>query len=98
MSMCWRYWAVCPQLRQVLFKANRPNYVTVAVEKAAIKSAIYEHPEFAAFMASMNSHFASGSSAPRQRCGNCRLVAIQKKSSLRFPRTCSLTTPKPAGA
>ena len=35
---------------QVLFKANRPGYVDLAVEKAAIKSTIYGHPEFAAFI------------------------------------------------
>ena len=60
MSMpCSRYWAVCPQLRQTLFKANRPGYLDLAVEKAAIKSTIYEHPEFAAFIAGMNAHFAA---------------------------------------
>ncbi len=52
-----RYWAVCPQLRQTLFKPNRPGYLDLAVEKAAIKAAIYEHPEFAAFIAEMNAHF-----------------------------------------
>jgi type I restriction enzyme M protein len=52
------YWAVCPQLRQTLFKSRRPGYVDLAVEKPAIKSAIYEHPEFAAFIAGMNAHFA----------------------------------------
>ena len=45
-----RYWDVCPQLRQTLFKANRPGYLDLAVDKAAIKSTIYEHPEFAAFI------------------------------------------------
>ena len=54
-----RYWAVCPQLRQTLFKTNRPGYVDLAVEKSAIKSTIYEHPEFAAFIAGMNAHFAA---------------------------------------
>jgi type I restriction enzyme M protein len=52
------YWAVCPALRSVLFKANRPDYVDLAVEKASIKSAIYEHPEFATFINGMNTHFA----------------------------------------
>ena len=33
-----RYWDVCPQLRHTLFKDNRPGYVDLAVEKAAIKS------------------------------------------------------------
>jgi type I restriction enzyme M protein len=52
-----RYWAVCPQLRQSLFKPNRPGYLDLAVEKQAIKSTIYEHPEFATFIAGMNAHF-----------------------------------------
>ncbi len=52
------YWAVCPQLRKSLFKNNRPGYLNLAVEKASIKSAIYEHPEFATFIAGMNVHFA----------------------------------------
>ena len=51
------YWAVCPQLKATLFKPNRPGYLYLAVEKPAIKPAIYEHPEFAAFIASMNAHF-----------------------------------------
>ncbi|PYR82509.1 MAG: type I restriction endonuclease subunit M, partial [Acidobacteria bacterium] len=54
-----RYWAVCPQLRRSLFKENRPGYVDLAVEKSAIKSTIYEHPEFKAFTADMNSHFGA---------------------------------------
>jgi type I restriction enzyme M protein len=54
-----RYWDVCPKLRQALFKANRPGYLDLAVEKSAIKSTIYEHPEFAAFIGRMNAHFAT---------------------------------------
>ena len=53
------YWAVCPQLRQTLFKPNRPGYLNLAVEKPAIKTAIYEHPEFAAFIIGMQAHFAA---------------------------------------
>jgi len=53
------YWTVCPKLRKTLFKPNRPGYLDLAVEKSAIKSAIYEHPEFADFIASMNAHFAT---------------------------------------
>ena len=52
-----RYWAVCPKLRNTLFKKRRPGYLDLAVEKAAIKPAIYEHPEFATFIAGMNAHF-----------------------------------------
>jgi type I restriction enzyme M protein len=53
------YWQVCPQLRASLFKPNRPGFVDLSVEKSAIKTAIYEHPEFAAFIAGMNAHFAT---------------------------------------
>ena len=54
------YWAVCPQLRKKLFKANkRRGYVDLNVDKAAIKPAIYEHPEFAAYIEDMNGHFAA---------------------------------------
>ena len=52
-----RYWQVCPNLRQILFKENRPSYFDLAVEKSAIKSAIYEHPEFVTFIMYMNVHF-----------------------------------------
>jgi type I restriction enzyme M protein len=54
-----RYWAVCPQLRHTLFKKRRRGYLSLAVEKSAIKPTIYEHPEFASFIAAMNSHFAA---------------------------------------
>lgn len=52
-----RYWAVCPQLRAALFKPRRPGYVDLAVEPAAIKPTIHQHPEFQAFTAAMNAHF-----------------------------------------
>ena len=51
------YWSICPQLRKTLFKENRPAYLDLAVDKSAIKSTIYEHPEFATFIKSMNAHF-----------------------------------------
>jgi len=53
-----RYWDVCPGLRRVLFKNNRPGYLDLAVEKAAIKPTIYEHPQFVAFISRMNTLFA----------------------------------------
>ena len=52
------YWKVCPQLRQVLFKANRPGYIDLAVAKQALKPTIYEHPEFVTFINGMNALFA----------------------------------------
>jgi type I restriction enzyme M protein len=54
-----RYWAICPQLRHSLFKGSRPGYFDLAVEKSAIKSAIYGHPEFTTFIAGMNAHFTA---------------------------------------
>ena len=51
------YWDVCPQLRRKLFNQYRPGYLDLAVEKAVIKPAIYEHPEFATFIASMEALF-----------------------------------------
>ncbi len=54
-----RYWDICPQLRHILFKENRPGYLDLAVVKTAIKATIYEHPEFAAFITGMNTHFAA---------------------------------------
>ena len=51
-----RYWEICPGLRDVLFKDNRPGFVDLAVEKAAIRSTINEHPEFIAFTDSMKKH------------------------------------------
>jgi type I restriction enzyme M protein len=51
------YWVVCPQLCQVLFRPNRPAYLDLAVDKTDIKSTVYGHPEFAAFMGRMNTLF-----------------------------------------
>jgi type I restriction enzyme M protein len=57
-ALC-RYWKICPNLRQALFKPNRPGYVDLAVDKTAIKSTIYGHPEFATFIVRMNTHFTT---------------------------------------
>jgi type I restriction enzyme M protein len=54
-----RYWDVCPGLPKVLFKPARAGYLELVPPKAAIKSTIYGHPEFAAFIAGMNEHFAT---------------------------------------
>ena len=53
------YWTVCPNLRKALFKTNRKGYVDLKVDKASIKSSIYEHIEFTAFIDGMNQHFAA---------------------------------------
>ena len=54
-----RYWDICPKLRKALFQANRPGYVDLAVAKSDIKTTIYGHPEFTAFIAEMNAHFGT---------------------------------------
>ncbi|MDD2712608.1 MAG: type I restriction-modification system subunit M, partial [Simplicispira sp.] len=51
------YWAVCPALKTALFQPQRPGYLDLGADKAALKSTIYQHPEFAAFMAGMAAHF-----------------------------------------
>ena len=56
-----------PALRHTLFKPNRPGYLDLAVEKSAIKTAIYGHPEFATFIAGMNDHFAAWRQTERRR-------------------------------
>ncbi len=52
-----RYWAVCPNLRNALFEECRAGYVALALAPSEIKAKIYEHPEFAKFIAGMNAHF-----------------------------------------
>ena len=52
------YWDILPKLRKALFKTCRPGYLDLAVDKSAIKSTIYNHPEFTAFIDGMDNHFA----------------------------------------
>ena len=89
-----RYWAVCPQLRQTLFKANRPGYLDLAVEKAAIKSTIYEHPGVRRLHRRHERplrRLAARRAPPRSR--HLKPAAIPRRSSPSFPKTCSPTTP-----
>jgi len=51
------YWDVCPSLKRSLTRVLRPGYFQLTTSPAQLKSAIYEHPEFAAFIADMKSHF-----------------------------------------
>jgi type I restriction enzyme M protein len=68
-----RYWDVCPQLRTSLFKPNRPGYLDLAVDKAAIKSSIYDHPEFTAFNTQVTALFG-----PWQTASTHLLTGIQQ--------------------
>jgi type I restriction enzyme M protein len=53
-----KYWDVCPSLRADLMRPIRPGYYQLSTANHQLKSAIYEHPEFSAFIADMNSHFS----------------------------------------
>jgi type I restriction enzyme M protein len=53
------YWSVCPDLKASLFKTLRPNYSQLSIPPAQLKSTIYSHAQFAAFVAGMNAHFAA---------------------------------------
>lgn len=48
------YWSVCPALKQDLFTENRSGYLNLNGSKERIKSTIYEHSEFVAFINEMN--------------------------------------------
>jgi type I restriction enzyme M protein len=52
------YWAICPELRAALFTPNRPGYHDLLVGAAEIKPTIHGHPQFAAFIAGLQAHFA----------------------------------------
>jgi type I restriction enzyme M protein len=50
-----RYWQVLPTVRGALFAPlSRSGYVQLRVASAAIKTTIFDHPEFAAFQASIS--------------------------------------------
>lgn len=61
------YWKVCPKLRKALFTELRPGYLSLRVEKSAIKSIIHNHPEFAGFIAEMEQVFAEWQKATVQK-------------------------------
>lgn len=46
-----------PEASSLTVQPNLPGYADLAVEKAEIKSAIYDHPEFTEFIGGMNAHF-----------------------------------------
>ena len=52
------YWAVCPSLREVLFKEVREGYFELSVEKSALKATIFAHPEFVSFTEALKARFS----------------------------------------
>lgn len=53
------YWTLCPNLRKSLFKKLRPKYFQLTTPAAQLKQAIYQHSEFASFIADMETHFST---------------------------------------
>ena len=51
------YWEVYPNLRRELFTQLREGYSRLNVEKAAIKSTIYEHPDFTQYNTQLDALF-----------------------------------------
>lgn len=51
------YWKVYPNLRKELFTQIREGYSKLNVDKTAIKSAIYEHPDFTEYNATLDAIF-----------------------------------------
>ncbi|MGQ2924399.1 MAG: N-6 DNA methylase [Hydrogenophaga sp.] len=61
------YWATCPALSAALFAPLRPGYLALAVDKAAIKPTIHQHPEFVAYTQRMAAHFDAWRSRSSQQ-------------------------------
>lgn len=53
------WWAVCPALESALFAPERPGYLRLTVDRAAIRTTVFEHPQFRAFIAGAETHFTA---------------------------------------
>jgi type I restriction enzyme M protein len=53
------HWTVCPNLKALLFRPNRPGYLDLTVRPEAIRAAIHDHAEFRAFTEGLTEHFAA---------------------------------------
>jgi type I restriction enzyme M protein len=51
------YWDICPELRAALFKPSRAGYAALRTPAAEIKPLIHDHPQFAGFIAGLETHF-----------------------------------------
>jgi type I restriction enzyme M protein len=52
------YWAVYPQLKEVLFGEDRPGYSRLLIDKANTKATIFAHPEFTTYSQKVMDVFA----------------------------------------
>lgn len=63
-----RYWQVLPSVRKLLFdSAGRPGYYRLKVPMGDVKSAIFDHPEFSTFIASIAALFSKWSATSISR-------------------------------
>ncbi|MDX9833713.1 MAG: N-6 DNA methylase [Desulfobulbus sp.] len=51
------YWQVLPGVRGALFAPVRPGYLRLTLELAEVKPAIFDHPEFTAFIQTVTDRF-----------------------------------------
>ena len=69
-----RYWQVLPAVRPLLFEnAGRPGYSRLKLPAGEIKAAIFSHPEFTAFNASVTALFAKWKKANAPRLNAIRI-------------------------
>jgi type I restriction enzyme M protein len=73
------YWTICPELRAALFKPNRPGYHDLLVEAGQIKPTIHGHPQFAAFIAGLEAHFARWRQAAAVSLRELKLDCLPKE-------------------
>jgi len=68
------YWEVFPSVRTLLFEsAGRPGYIRLKLPVADLKAAIFGHPEFAAFNASITALFEKWRTANGRRLRGIKL-------------------------
>jgi type I restriction enzyme M protein len=68
-----RYWEVLPAVRPLLFEsAGRPGYCRLKLPVADVKAAIFGHPEFTAYNASVTALFAKWKAAHAPRLNSIK--------------------------
>jgi len=72
------YWTICPELRAALFQPNRPGYHDLLVPAAQLKATIHGHPQFAAFIAGLESHFKAWRKAASARLRELTVDCLPK--------------------
>ena len=73
------YWQICPDLRAALVKDNRLGYHDLLVEAAQLKPSIHGHPQFAAFIAGLETHFAQWRTAAALSLRQIKIDCLPKE-------------------